>query len=108
MCLGLPAERTHRWRLQPAEQNAESTDTQTIWERQRSGERFHSHGEEWGVWCVEGQECACLCVRPSGGCSGRKVFVCFWGLGILKLMCSYGEGGGNKNKAIKRQQREMS
>lgn len=50
MCLGLPTERTHRWCLQPAEQNAESTDTQTIWERQRSRERFHSHGRRVG--CV--------------------------------------------------------
>lgn len=93
MCLGLPTERTHRWCLQPAEQNTESTETQTIWERQRSRERFHSHGEEWGVRCVEGRS-VCLCVRPLGGCSGRKVFVYFWGFGILKLMCSYSEGGG--------------
>lgn len=61
MCLGLPTEWTHRWCLKPAEQNAESTETHTIWERQRSRERFHSHGEEWGVWCIEAQKCVSVC-----------------------------------------------
>lgn len=33
----------------------------------------------------------CLCVWPLGGCSGWKVFVYFWGFGILKMMCSCSE-----------------